>query len=249
MQFQLLHSRSLGDPTMSYTRRLRAERRLLKLPMLMPVAMLSDNHKTNTSINLPVMNCHPTKRCAPACYACEGPISWDNSVRKTLVVDAALRKGEIEGLVWECRRLQDVRLNGSGDMTMAHVPGILKLAAACPKTLFWGFTRSREVAEAVNSQRDNLSLIVSFDATSPAGQLDGYKGPLAFGPRKPRDKVPEDSRIIVVFPEHHHGRTVPNVPLHPKDCPATRGMERKNACERCQHCWRPFLAMRKGGGK
>jgi len=47
---------------MSYTRRLRAERRLLKLPMLMPVAMLSDNHKTTTSINLPVMNCRPTRR-------------------------------------------------------------------------------------------------------------------------------------------------------------------------------------------
>ena len=44
---------------MSYTRRLRAERRLSKLPMLLPAAMLSDNHKTHTSINLSVLNCRP----------------------------------------------------------------------------------------------------------------------------------------------------------------------------------------------
>ena len=73
---------------MSYTRRLRAERRLLKLPMLMPVAMLSSNHKTTTSLNLPVMNCRPAKRCRAACYACEGPIAWDNSVRKAPRLDS-----------------------------------------------------------------------------------------------------------------------------------------------------------------
>ena len=44
---------------MSYRRRLRAERRLSRLPMPMPAAMLSDNHKTHTSINLPVLNCRP----------------------------------------------------------------------------------------------------------------------------------------------------------------------------------------------
>jgi len=229
---------------MSYRRRLRAERRLLKLPLLMPVAMLSSNHKTGTSINLPVANCKPTRRCSAACYACVGPICWDNSIRKALAVDKALRTGELEGLIWECRRLQDVRLNGSGDMTLAHVPAILKLARACPKTTLWGFTRSREVAEGLNSKLENLSVIVTFDATSRDKQLVGYDGPLAFGPRRPRDKVPDDNRIIVVFPEHHIGHTIPGVPLHPKDCPATRGMKRKNACQRCQRCWRPFAAMK-----
>ena len=228
---------------MSYRRRLRAERLLMGEPPARAVPILSANHKTGVSLNLPVLNCRPTRRCAAACYACEGLISWRPSIRKALVVDAALRRGEIEGLIWECRRLREVRLNGSGDMTSEHVPGILKLAGACTGTIFWGFTRCREVAEAVNNQCANLSLILTMDATSPDTKLAGFFGPLAFGPRKPRDRVPEDSRIVVVFPEHHAGRTVRGVPMHPKDCPATRGLPRKNACLHCQRCWRPSLSM------
>jgi hypothetical protein len=233
---------------MSYARRLRAERRLLKLPPARTVPILSTNRKTAVSINLPVRNCRPTRRCAAACYACEGPIAWKNSIRKALAVDAALRKGEIEGLTWECRMLQGVRLCGSGDMTLDHVPAVLKLAEACPETIFWGFTRRREVAEAINGRYVNLSVIVTFDATSPEGELRGYAGPLAFGPRMPRDIVPDDPRIVVVFPEHHAGRTIANVPEHPKDCPATRGMNRRHACQRCRRCWRPYEALDKKEG-
>ncbi len=228
---------------MSYARRLRAERRLLKLPPVRAVPILSTNRKTAVSINLPVRNCKPTRRCAAACYACEGPIAWKNSIRKALAVDAALKRGEIEGLIWECRMLQGVRLCGSGDMTLEHVPAILKLADACSDTTFWGFTRRREVAEEINGQHVNLSVIVSFDTTSRKKELRGYKGPLAFGPRAARDKVPDDQRIMVVFPEHHAGHTIPNVPPHPKDCPATRGMDRRHACQRCRRCWRPLEAL------
>jgi len=228
---------------MSYARRLRVERRLLKLPPARAVPILSTNRKTAVSINLPVRNCKPTRRCAAACYACEGPIAWKNSIRKALAVDAALRKGEIEGLIWECRMLQGVRLCGSGDMTMDHVPAILKLAEACPNTTLYGFTRRREVAEAINGKLVNISLIVTFDTTSRDKKLQGYEGPLAFGPRRPGDEVPDDPRIIVVFPEHHAGHTIPGVPEHPKDCPATRGMSRHHACQRCRRCWRPFDAL------
>jgi hypothetical protein len=233
---------------MSYARRLAAERRLVrsknKSPPVRVVPILSTNRKTVVSINLPVRNCRPTRRCAAACYACEGPIAWKNSIRKALAVDAALRRGEIEGLIWECRMLQGVRLCGSGDMTTEHTPAILKLAEACPDTTFWGFTRRREVAEAINGRCSNLSLILTFDITSPKGRLRGYDGPLAFGPRGPSDGVPDDPRIVVIFPEHHAGRTIADIPEHPKDCPATRGMDRHHVCQRCGRCWKPFEAMR-----
>jgi hypothetical protein len=232
---------------MSYARRLRVERRLVKshdkLSPARAVPILSTNRKTAVSINLPVRNCRPTRRCMAACYACEGPIAWRNSIRKALAVDVALRAGQVEGLIWECRMLQGVRLCGSGDMTLDHVPAVVKLAEACPDTTFWGFTRRREVAEGVNGRYSNLSLIVTFDATSPDRELVGYKGSLAFGPRRPSDEVPDDPRIIVVFPEHHNGRTIPGVAAHPKDCPATRGMNRHHACQRCRRCWRPFEAL------
>ena len=223
---------------MTYDERLLSESKLATLPLPPPTKLLSDNHKTGASLNLPLTNCHPTERCAEACYARIGPIAWPNSVRKALAVDATLRKSEIDGLAWECRRLQDVRLNGSGDMIPEHISAVLGLAAACPKTMFWGFTRKRKIAERLNRKLRNLSLIISFDVTSPDEDLTGYEGPLAFGPRRPEDPVPDDERIVVVFPEHHLGHTIPGVPPHPKDCPATRGMVRLHACQRCQRCWK-----------
>ncbi|HET6494180.1 MAG TPA: hypothetical protein VFH61_02310 [Thermoleophilia bacterium] len=234
---------------MLYHRRIKAERRLAgtigRLRSARVAQLLSTNRKTGASINLPVTNCRPTPRCAAACYACEGPIAWTNSVRKSLVLDAMLRTGDIAALARECRCRRDVRLNGSGDMTLVHVPALVMLAEACPRTVFWGFTRRREVAETINGQRGNLSLIVTFDATTPRGALDGYEGPLAFGPRGPSDAVPADRRIVVVFPEHHAGRTVQGVPLHELDCPATRGAERVLACRRCRRCWKPFEFVRR----
>lgn len=130
-------------------------------------------------------------------------------------------------------------MSGSGDLCGEHVPAILKLAESCPQTVFWGFTRSREIAEQINHRHDNLSLILSIDATSAEQELSGFAGPLAFGPRGPQDAVPYDPRIIVVFPVHRAGRTDPDVPVHPRDCPATRG-PRHHACLRCQRCYRPF---------
>ncbi len=231
---------------MYFRRRLRAERRLSRLPPPRVAPLLSENLKTGTSINLPVLNCFPTTRCAAACYACVGPISWRNSLRKALALDDALKRNEVEGLIWECRRFIDVRLNGSGDLLPVHVPAVLRLAGSCPETVFWGFTRNREVSQEVNGRLPNLSLILTFDATSKDRDLSGYEGPLAFGPRRPGDEVPEDPRLVVVFPEHHVGHTLPGIPLHSLDCPATRGAKRRNACQRCRRCWRPFEAMNAG---
>ncbi len=228
---------------MNFVQRILAERHVAAGALPKPMLLLSKNHKTSHSINLPLINCRPTKRCSDACYACVGPLAWPNSIRKALVIDAMLREGRIEGLVFECRDLQNVRLNGSGDLRPIHIPAILKLTESCSRTIFWGFTRNREVAEALNRKRENLSLIVTFDATSPKGELEDYCGSLAFGPRRPKDPVPKDSRILVVFPEHHLGHTIPGVPSHPKDCPATRGAPRLHACQKCRRCMNPFESL------
>ena len=167
---------------MSHASRARAERALKRHQPRSPRILLSENLKTGHSINLPILNCQPTERCAAVCYATAGPISWNNSLKKALAVDAALRNGEIEGLIWECRQLQSVRLSGSGDLCGEHLPAIYKLAESCPQTIFWGFTRSLEIAEQINHRHDNLSLILSIDATSADQELPGFTGPLAFGP-------------------------------------------------------------------
>jgi hypothetical protein len=73
-------------------------------------------------------------------------------------------------------------------------------AEACPDTTSWDFTRWREVAQAVNGRQGSLSLVVTFDATNPGRELQGYGWPLAFGPRRPRDEVPAGARVREGFP-------------------------------------------------
>lgn len=88
---------------MTHARRALAERALKRHQPRSPRILLSENLKTGESINLPILNCQPTERCAAVCYATTGPISWKNSLQKALAVDAVLRSGELEGLIWECR--------------------------------------------------------------------------------------------------------------------------------------------------
>lgn len=204
--------------------------------------MLSGNSKTGASINLPLVNCKPTKRCSNECYACVGPIANPNSVRKSMIVDKSIRKMDLDRLIRECAQRLNVRLNGSGDLTPDHVRAMLELATKCPETVFWGFTRNLKVAGLLNGALPNMSLIVSVDATSPKGFANDYDGPLAFGPRSPGDDLPDDPRIIVVFPTHHQAKPDPAIPVHEKDCPATRFKVREDklgACDRCKRCYYP----------
>ncbi|MEN6550153.1 MAG: hypothetical protein ABFE07_29265 [Armatimonadia bacterium] len=224
---------------MCYAQRVRWERQVKLSPAYRPKEFLSTNSKTGTSLNLPVINCRPSARCAQACYACTGPISWHNSITKSLAVDAELKAGRVERLIEEARRLTNVRISGSGDLTLEQVPAIIRAARSCPGTLFWGFTRKPEVARALHRKARNLTIILSFDASSKDRSFRGYRGPLAFGPRRPEDAVPSDRRIVVVFPEHIQGHTTKGVPRHRLDCPTSRGAEHDNACEKCQRCWRP----------
>lgn len=225
---------------MCYATRVKWERQnLAESRLTEPQEMLSGNSKTGVSLNLPVLNCRPSAKCAKSCYACTGPISFGNSIRKALVVDQKLKRGDIDRLAEECARRDNVRLCGSGDLTPEQVPHIIKLAQRCPGTVFWGFTRKVQIAKAINGRAKNLSVILSFDGSSRDQKFKGYRGRLAFGPRLPGDEVPKDRRLLVVFPEHIHGQTTKGVERHKLDCPTSRGAEHDNACEKCRRCWRP----------
>ncbi len=209
-----------------------------------PLQFLSGNKKTGVSINLPLTNCRPSIRCAETCYAMEGFIAAGNSIRRTLAVDRLFRTGEgMDRLIEECKQQDNVRLNGIGDFVTEHIVQLYRLAWACPDTIFWGFTRKQEIARMVNgTSYDNLSIILSWDASHRAGHVKGYKGPLAYGPVKPEDKIPDDPRIIVVFPEHHGRGPTGNVEPHKKDCPAVRTTNpdlKYDACGRCRRCFKP----------
>lgn len=199
-----------------------------------PGTLLSSNSKTGCSIDFPIEgHCRPTKNCAKDCYAKKGPIAWKNSKRKHDFMTTYMQGGNIKALIFECKQRSVVRISGSGDLLMEHIPNLLKLAKESPMTTFWGMTRKTEIAEAVNGKLPNLKLLVSVDSSSPDSVWD-YQGKMCFGPRREEDTVPNDDRIVVVFPYHFGGKVVGKVETHKKDCPSVRTHE---GCFNCGRCW------------
>ena len=196
---------------------------------------LSSNSKTGVSINLPIKgHCLPTKNCARTCYAKSGNMIYPNAKAKQIRVSRMLIKGDIKEFIIECSLYAYVRLNGSGDLKMSQVKSVIKLARACPNTIFWGMTRKIDIAKAINGKRKNLSLLVTVDATSPKSTWE-YKGAMCYGPRMPGDRVPRDSRIVTVFPYHKSGKIVNGAEHHPKDCLAV--WHENDGCPTCGKCW------------
>lgn len=201
-----------------------------------PITILSTNRKCGSSLDLPTKgHCNPTKICSFACYARTGPQAWTNSTRKHEWTSKYLSGSDISQLIKECSKQPSVRLNGSGDLLDEHALNIVRLAKACPSTIFWGMTRRLTIAKTLNKTRlPNLRILVTVDDSSPQ-TLWNYEGKLCYGPRRAEDKVPADSRILTVFPRHFAGAIVNNVPPHKKDCPAVRHLI--DGCINCKRCY------------
>lgn len=201
-----------------------------------PVQLLSNNKKTGVSINFPIKgHCRPTKRCAADCYGKSGHTILPCNIKKQNYLSQYIAEGNITLLTAECSRYLSVRLNGVGDLNPNHLPGLFSLAETCPQTIFWGMTRKVDIAYAINTRGlPNLSILLSVDVTSPKSVWK-YNGAMCFGPRRPEDDIPDDPRIVTVFPRHHAGRVIMKVPNHPKDCPAVR--HKVDGCIHCRRCW------------
>jgi hypothetical protein len=204
--------------------------------MYTPQKLLSDNSKTDISINLPILgHCKPTKTCFACCYAKVGPINWSNSRRKQVYVSKYLSGGDISQLKTECQKYNAVRLSGTGDLLPCHVKNILALAEMDPGTQFWGMTRKLDIARSINGRLPNLKLLVSVDATSPESTWQ-YEGKLCYGPRKEGDEVPkDDNRIVTIFPYHFIGKTVGKIVKDKRNCPAV--LHHIKGCHQCGQCW------------
>lgn len=206
--------------------------------MYNPVKIISDNGKTGVSINFPIKgHCRPTKLCSNSCYAKSGSMAYPNSKKKQQYVSDyfADPDNDMLQIIVESRNSNTVRLNGSGDILPSHLNNILILAVGCPNTMFYGMTRKPEIAEGLNNQLPNLKLLLTIDAETPKKVWKNYKGKLCFGPRREIDKVPNNKRIITVFPYHCHGKVVKGTPTHKKDCQAV--YHNISGCSECGRCW------------
>jgi len=219
----------------NFLRRLNKENELVK-NITYRFPLLSENKKTGHAINLPIKNCRPSAYCQKVCYACLGPISFDASINRSLLTDYLLSSGDVNGFIYECSALTSCRICGSGDLNIEQAPSIIKIAKACPKTSFYGFTRKREIADGLLKKVKNLFMMLSIDHTTPENVYKGYKGKIAFGPRVKGVDMPKIKNISVSFPEHHRGETVEGIKELDSDCPATRGLSHEGACLNCRKC-------------
>ena len=202
-----------------------------------PEQILSENRKTAVSLDLPIRgHCRPTAICSFCCYAKAGPQAFPNATRKHDFISTYLAGNDIRQLIIEAKAHTAVRLSGSGDLNPQHLPNIIRLARACPQTMFWGMTRKPEIATALMKPRlPNLKMMVTVDSSSPESTWS-YPGRLCFGPRRASDPVPRDARIVTVFPRHCTGRICGDVPKHKLDCPSVRHTI-TGGCLNCGRCW------------
>lgn len=201
-----------------------------------PVKLLTENRKTHRSIDLPIKgHCVPTKTCSSTCYARRGNQAFPNPKRKQKYLSRYLKGKDISRLIEEVSKQKAVRLNGSGDLLPSHIENVIRLAEACPDTYLWGMTRKPVIAREINGAGlHNLNILLTVDISSKKS-LWKYPGRMCFGPRLVGHEVPDDDRIITVFPYHSAGRIIGNIPEHPKDCPAVR--KTKKGCMACRKCW------------
>ena len=112
----------------------------------MPI--LAQNSKCSVSLDLPILNCKPTRACSEVCYACQGRQSYHRAIVKSLAVNRLIEEDPQHA----ARKIVDeaagrpIRLAGSGELLPEHK----ELADYIEKYggKWWGFTRRVEAVKA-----------------------------------------------------------------------------------------------------
>ena len=197
--------------------------------------ILSSNPKTGFSLNLPVLNCQPTQACAQNCYACQGPSTFCCAIEKAVAVDRWIRTNpRWAAQKTACEAGQTLlRLNGSGDITPAHLPYVRALLRNGVR--LFGFTKRRDTWTAFSAL--GIQLMFSIDVTMDRRRLTWAlrtvpRVRLAYC-RRPGDPDWSD-RVGVTFPEHGpYTNSTDKIPGSETDCPAVR---LHTLCKDCLRC-------------
>jgi hypothetical protein len=231
-----------------FSKRFIKEKSLYELGSVSPLRTkdyISGNSKTGHSLNFPIINCRPTKKCSENCYACSGPISFKYSLLKALSIEESIKTNlsfAVEKTVGEIRKLglTNLRYSGSGDLTEDGVKYIDSLSTECPDVIFWGFTRKLEIVEGLLSlNKGNVKVIFSCDDSTllkdivQAKQL-GVKLSWLYTD-KAQTMFSNHQDVLVVFANHKNGKLDESLPKVAKECPAVR--DHSIGCNECQRCF------------
>jgi len=191
--------------------------------------ILSENPKTGVSLNLPVLNCRPTKICREICYACSGPISFPYACKKAVAVDEWIRQHPIWAAMKAIQEADGtpIRLCGSGDLNPAHMPFLVEIKAQGGRP--WGFTRKLDMWKRCWSM--HIELMFGIDVSSK--HLEDIPPTRLAYMRRPGDPDWSNS-VAVTFPLHGPRRDPSKVPVSESDCPAIR---RHIKCADCRRCY------------
>lgn len=201
-------------------------------------SLISENTKTIQSINMPIITCNPSPICAKHCYACLGPISWNNSIKKSLLLNEifneALKQNkiiEMSALIYNnMKKNIPLRWNGSGDLTEATVDIIDMLSTYDIKQ--YVFSRHPLLAKKLTNLT-NVKLNISIDKTSNIEKIKEIMGNTKYSLTYLRcdNIVTNDNAIDIIFPLK---RQYKDIPEHIKDCPCDRGQH--ITCLECMKC-------------
>lgn len=220
-----------------YKRRLKKERSIseneIQKRMNWNLPILSENPKCSISLDLPVINCKPTKICAEVCYACQGRQFYKNAIIKSLAVNR-MSLEDPDKAAWHMAREakgRQIRLAGSGELLPSHKP-----LADCLERYgasWWGFTRRTDSYEAMPR------LMFSLDASTRPSVLEFVRENVPKRRRsylyRPGDPPPL-LEVAVTFPLHGPLTNYASLQRHRKtDCPSVRGWV--DGCWECGRCY------------
>ncbi len=205
----------------------------IKARMRWDMPVLSSNPKCSISLDLPLLNCHPTSVCTQVCYAAQGRQFYRKSITKALAIARliTLDPEHVARKMVDESAGRNIRIAGSGEILPSHAE-LLSYVEQLGGS-WWGMTRR------IDTHRSLPSLMFSLDVTTPS-----------FVQRYVREHVPIDRRtylrrlqdppssieVAVTFPVHGQlTNYADKVPRHVTDCPVDR--KEREGCWRCQRCY------------
>ncbi len=173
---------------------------------------LLSNYMSRFAIGFAYYDCKPTSFCKKRCYGL--PISGIHDyymLRLGVITSESFKigdqrfcnmlKNKIKSLNLRC-----LKIGHWGDAVLKQVPIIAELAKDIPNTIFWWYTRKKEIAIAANEfELPNLRAYLSLDpCTDYPGKSEysyGITYLLGQGLRhKQHEDILKDNRLVAIFP-------------------------------------------------